>query len=132
MSLLLDSFPFVPARMRALWLLAAVLLPLLPSPAAACERVPPAAEAGYEAASPPHAGDQMRASAGFEMVAAREQGRLRSRSPRSVTPNPWAPALPEPAQAASARRPDGLPAPRGSTPVCERLSYHATAPPLRG
>jgi hypothetical protein len=115
-----------------LWLVAALLLWLLPSPAAACERVPADGGARYEAASPPDAGDQVRAALGFEQLAVREQGRARWKTPRDTPPALRTRAFPEPAHLPSFIRAGARPAPRGSAPLCERLPYRATAPPLRG
>ena len=118
--------------MRALWLLAMLLFSLLPSPAAAGVRAPVPDLAHYEAAPHPGAGDQLRVAGGFEAVAAREQGRARWKNPRSAGLDPWAPSPSAVAPLRSVAHADGLPTPPGSTPLCERLPYQATAPPSRG
>lgn len=118
--------------MRRLWILVALLLSLLPSPAAASECAPAPGEDRYRPAPWHDAGDQVRAGAGFELLTQREQGRGEGRGLRSVLPDPMSAGtfrlLPPPAPV----RRDVLPPPEGSTPLCEHLPYHATAPPTRG
>lgn len=116
--------------MRKLWLLAALLLPLLPSPAAASEPAPASGGERYQVAPGHGFGDQVRAGTGFEILG--QQGRGEARSPRAPLP---AAGAPEPSRLrphSSAVRGDALPAPEGSTPLCEHLPYDATAPPHRG
>ncbi|HEV2148416.1 MAG TPA: hypothetical protein VGR37_13520 [Longimicrobiaceae bacterium] len=118
--------------MHRLWLLAALLLALLPTPAAACERAPVPEKEHYVADPGHYAGDQFRAGSGVELVAPREQGRGPGRGPTGVLPDLEARDARSLRPASSPARDGALPAPDGCTPLCERLPYQATAPPHRG
>lgn len=116
--------------MRRLWLLVAALLSLLPAPAAAGERVPASRGEQYMGAAGHDLGDQVRGGIGFEIPT--QQGRGDARSPRSICPDPEVPEALGFHPAPSSVRDEALPAPEGSTPLCEHLPYHATAPPHGG
>lgn len=116
--------------MRRLWLLLALLLSLLPTPAAASERAPESGETHYVAAAGDHFGDELRAGTGFEILA--QHGRGERASPRGACAGPEARTPLGAGPLSSAIHESAVPAPAGSAPLCERLPYHATAPPHRG
>lgn len=116
--------------MRRLWLLLALLLFALPDVAAA-EPAPAQESRGeYFDAAPGHpVGDGIRGGSGVEILSTTDGRRQTgTRAGQPLGPGPAA-APPRFAPPALLSRDASLPSAEGSAPLCQRLPYHATAPP---